>query len=78
MEKYEDKNLNHLGIVSVISDRIGLKEIVDHFIPPDPQMQITHGESVKLMILHGLGSTSRPLYLAAQFFQSRPTHPFPR
>ena len=76
MQKLEGKILDHLGIVSVISDRIGIKEIIDHFIPPDPQMQITHGESVKLMILNGLGFTSRPLYLAAQFFQNRPTHRF--
>lgn len=74
--EYTSKNFDHLGIVSVICDEIGLDKTLDHLIPPDPQMTITFGECLKLMIINGLGFTSRPLYLEAQFFQSRPVQRF--
>lgn len=75
-EKYSSKNLDHLGIVSQICDEIGVKEVIDKLIPPDPQMKLSHGECIKLMIINGLGFTSRPLYLEAQFFSSRAVNRF--
>ena len=72
MEEYESKNFDHLGIVSIICDEIGLQQKVDQLMPPDSQMSISWGECLKLMVLNGLGFTSRPLYLEAQFFESRP------
>src|SRR5690606_23445769 len=75
-EEYKSKNFDHLGIVSVICDKIGIQEKVDALIPPDPQMKISFGECLKLMIINGLGFTSRPLYLEAQFFGSRPVQRF--
>lgn len=73
---YTSKNFDHLGIVSVICDEIQIDKTLDHLIPPDPQMTITLGECLKLMIINGLGFTSRPLYLEAQFFESRPIQRF--
>ena len=75
-EDYSSKNFDHLGIVSQICDEIGIVEKIDALIPPDPQQTITLGECVKLMIINGLGFTSRPLYLEAQFFGSRPINRF--
>jgi transposase len=75
-DKYQSKNLDHLGIVSQICDEIGIVEVVDKIIPPDRNMKISHGECVKLMVINGLGFTSRPLYLEAQFFSSRPVNRF--
>lgn len=75
-EEYTSKNFDHLGIVSVICDEIGIQEKLDSLIPPDPQARMTLGECMKLMIINGLGFTSRPLYLEAQFFESRPVHRF--
>lgn len=75
-ERYSSKNLDHLGIVSQICDEIGIVETIDKLIPPDPQMKLSHGESVKLMVINGLGFTSRPLYLEAQFFSTRPVNRF--
>lgn len=66
------KDLSHHGIVAAVCDEIGLVELIDTIIPPDPRTEITTGESVKLMIINGLGFTSRPLYLQAQFFDSKP------
>jgi hypothetical protein len=74
--EYQSKNLDHLGIVSQICDEIGIVEAIDQILPPDPSMKISHGECVKLMLINGLGFTSRPLYLEAQFFSSRPVNRF--
>lgn len=57
-QEYVSKNLDHLGIVSVVCDEIGILKKVDELIPPDPQMAITFGEILKLMIINGLGFTS--------------------
>ena len=75
-QEYSSKNFDHLGIVSQICDEIGIVEKIDSLIPPDPQQKITLGECVKLMVINGLGFTSRPLYLEAQFFGSRPVNRF--
>lgn len=71
-EEYTSKNFDHLGIVSTICDEIGIQEKLDSLIPHNPLVKMTLGECVKLMIINGLGFTSRPLYLEAQFFESRP------
>jgi transposase len=73
---YRSKNLDHLGIVSQICDEIGIVEIIDRLVPPDPAMKISYGECIKLMVINGLGFTSRPLYLEAQFFASRAVNRF--
>jgi transposase len=70
--KYSSKDLSHHGIVSIICDEIGLVETIDQIIPPDSRAEITIGESVKLMVINGLGFSSRPLYLESQFFESKP------
>ena len=75
-EHYSSKNLDHLGIVSQICDEIGIVKTINKLIPPDPQMKLSHGECVKLMVINGLGFTSRPLYLEAQFFSTRPVNRF--
>jgi hypothetical protein len=35
-QEYVSKNLDHLGIVSVVCDEIGILKKVDELIPPDP------------------------------------------
>ena len=74
--KYHSRNLDHLGIVSQICDEIGIVETIDRILPPDSNMRISYGECIKLMVINGLGFTSRPLYLEAQFFSSRPVNRF--
>ncbi|VAW80995.1 Uncharacterized DUF4277-domain-containing protein, perhaps a transposase, partial [hydrothermal vent metagenome] len=74
--KYSSKDLSHHGIVSVVCDQIGLVETIDQIIQPDPRAEITIGESVKLMVINGLGFSSRPLYLESQFFTSKPVERF--
>jgi transposase len=75
-EEYSSKDLDHLGIVSAMCDEINLVNVIDQLIPPDPRAIMTTGECVKLMIINGLGFTSRPLYLEAQFYASKPIERF--
>ena len=72
MEKFTSKAIDHLGIVAALCDEIGLVEIVDELIPADKRSKLTTGECAKLMIINGLGFSSRPLYLEAQFYTSKP------
>lgn len=69
---YSSKNLDHLGIVSVICDEIKLVQTIDFLVPSHPKALLTNGECIKLMVLNGLGFTSKPLYLEAEFFKNRP------
>lgn len=71
-EEYSSKDLDHLGIVSAMCDEIDLVKTVDRLIPPDPRAVLTTGECIKLMVINGLGFTSRPLYLEAQFYEGKP------
>jgi hypothetical protein len=70
--EYSSKNLDHLGIVAAMCDEIDLINTIDRLIPPDPRAVLTTGECVKLMVINGLGFTSRPLYLEAQFYDGKP------
>lgn len=70
--EYFSKSLDHLGIVAAMCDEIDLIGTIDRLIPPDPRAVLTTGECVKLMVINGLGFTSRPLYLEAQFYDGKP------
>jgi transposase len=71
-EEYSSKDLDHLGIVAAMCDEIDLVNTIDRLIPPDPRAILTTGECIKLMVINGLGFTSRPLYLEAQFYEGKP------
>jgi transposase len=76
IEEYASKDIDHLGIISAMCDEINLVSVIDQLIPPDPRATMTVGECVKLMVINGLGFTSRPLYLEAQFYASKPIERF--
>src|SRR5215216_1208781 len=67
------ENLDHLGIVAGIIDRIGLVERVNERLGTSPDELITSGQVVKAMILNGLGFVSAPMYLFSRFFEGKPT-----
>jgi transposase len=72
MMEYTSKDLDHLGIVAAMCEEIELAKTIDALIPTDPRSSLSLGEAIQLMIINGLGFTSRPLYLEAQFFSSKP------
>ncbi len=67
------ENLDHLGIVAGICDRIGLVELLDERLGTSPDELVSSGRVVKAMILNGLGFVSAPMYLFSRFFEGKPT-----
>lgn len=67
------ENLDHLGIVAGIVDRIGLVEQVNERLGSTPEELVSSGQVLKAMILNALGFLSAPMYLFSRFFEGKPT-----
>ncbi len=67
LSQLQVENLDHLGIVAGIIDRIGLVERVNERLGTSPDELITSGQVLKAMILNGLGFVSAPMYLFSRF-----------
>ena len=67
------KNMDHLGLVAGMIDELQIVESIDIVLPSVSQSKnISFGESVKAMILNGLGYANKQLYLTPQFFKDKP------
>ena len=66
----DDSNITiaHLGIVSGIIDKLGICEYIDRVLPKKRSHIVTHGQSVKALLLNCLGFTERRLYLMPEYF----------
>jgi transposase len=72
-DHYSSKLLNHLGLVSVMFDELGIGNTIDCLIPQDQEKRnVSVGQAIKAMVLNGLGFSKRALYLTPQFFQDKP------
>jgi len=70
---YRSKNINHLGLVAGMCDELGISSLIDRVIPQDTEKRkVSVGQSIKAMILNGLGFAGRALYLTPLFFQDKP------
>jgi transposase len=72
MEKVHVERLDHLGVIASVINDLGLVDMINARLVPDPQEGLTPGEAVAGMILNGLGFANRPLSLTPQFFASTP------
>ena len=65
--------LGHLGLAGAFIRECGLIEKIDSIIPKESNNagHFTHGQVVALMILNGLGYTTRPLYMRNTFFDAK-------
>ena len=72
MEKVHVERLDHLGVIASVIKDLGLVDMINARLVPDPQEVLTPGEAVAGMILNGLGFANRPLSLTPQFFASTP------
>jgi len=55
--------LNHLGLVAGMYDELGLGELIDSLIPQDKEKRVVSvGQTVKAMVVNGLGFANRVLY----------------
>ena len=72
---YHSQVLDHLGLVAGKFDELGIGDVIDHAIQQAPETRdLMVGETVKAMVLNGLGFIKQALYLVPRFFQNKPTN----
>jgi len=70
---YQSYNLDHLGLIAAMVDELDIVNLIDTVIVQDHEQRIVSvGQSVKAMILNGLGFSHRALYLTPHFFEKKP------
>lgn len=71
---YSGKNIDHLGLIAGMVDELGIVEVIDNTLSQDHEKRhISIGQTIKALIINGLGFTGRPMYLTPQFFATKPT-----
>ena len=71
---YSGKNIDHLGLIAGMVDELGIVEVIDNTLSQDHEKRhIGIGQTIKALIINGLGFTGRPMYLTPQFFATKPT-----
>ena len=71
--RYETKNLDHLGLVAAQFEELGLVELINEVIPQDMDSRnVSIGHTIKAMIVNGLGFANHTLYLMPEFFKGKP------
>jgi transposase len=72
-KSHEIKNLDHLGLIAAQFDGLGLVELIDSMVPQDEDKRtVSLGQSVKAMVINGLGFANHTLYLMPEFFADKP------
>ena len=72
-KSHEIKNLDHLGLIAAQFDTLGLVELIDSMVPQDGEKRtVSLGQSVKAMVINGLGFANHTLYLMPEFFEDKP------
>jgi transposase len=71
MDQYQQKVIQHLGIVAGICNEIELIKSIDREIEK-PKRKVTVGEAVQSMVLNALGFSGRAMYLHPEFYRKRP------
>ena len=71
--KYATKSLDHLGLISVLCQKLGVAKFIDEKVPNQSAYRhISYGELLVAMILNGLGFVSRTLHMVPDYFSDKP------
>jgi Domain of unknown function (DUF4277) len=70
-ELYLNERLDHVGIVAGVCQEIGLAAWLDAQ-DLDKRQQVSVGTATVAMILNGLGTSLRQLYLVPQYLANKP------
>lgn len=70
-QSYETKRIDHLGIVAGVCDEIELVWVIDQAVGKSNR-KVSCGQSVKGMVLNGLGFSGKALYLMPDFLKNKP------
>jgi transposase len=68
----QTETMDHHGLVAAICRDLKIAERINSRLPSGPQRKVSPGIAAVAMIINGLGFTNRTLYLAHQFFASKP------
>ena len=71
MAEYQNKMMQHLGIVAGICNEVKLAELIDRCIL-QKRRKVSVGQAVQAMIVNALGFSGRALYLNTRFYENRP------
>ncbi|MEA2046196.1 MAG: DUF4277 domain-containing protein [Euryarchaeota archaeon] len=71
MTIYENRNLDHLGIVSGVCKEINLAEVINDIIGVNPRQKVACRQAVESIILNCLGFVDKPLYLIPEFMATK-------
>ena len=58
----------HFGIVAGAYESLGIGQVIDRAIPKTRHHNLTHSQTIELMVLNGLDFIERRLYLFPEFF----------
>ena len=73
-DQYKSLIVDHLGLVAGMFEELGIGQVIDDLIPQGQGCRhVSIGQTVKAMVLNGLGFTNQRMYLIPQFFDSKPT-----
>jgi transposase len=72
-DKLNTQQIQHLGLVADVIERLGIVKYIDEQIPISQQKgaKVSMGKRVAAMILNGLGFISTPLYMFPAFLQDK-------
>jgi transposase len=71
---YRTQIVEHLGRVAGMLEELGSGDVLDQATHQNPELRdLTVGEAVQAMVLHGLGCIHQALYLVPRCFQNKPT-----
>ena len=74
-QPYRRQILDHLGLVAVRFDALGMADVIDQATQQNPEPRlVTVGHAVKAMVRNGLGLVHQQRSLVPRFFHHKPPH----
>ena len=70
--KIKSTQIDHLGLVSGVFDRLGIGEVIDSRLRKCRHHKVPHSSATKAMILNGLGLMGQRLYLYPEYYEKVP------
>ena len=70
--KITSTQIDHLGLVSGVFDRLGIGEVIDSRLRKCRHHKVPHSSATKAMVLNGLGLVGQRLYLYPEYYEKVP------
>ena len=70
--KITSTQIDHLGLVSGVFDRLGIGKVIDSRLRKSRHHKVPHSSATKAMVLNGLGFLGQRLYLYPEYYEKVP------